>query len=515
MARAGWNTPPPATALLNTNYTVSYSAVPTPGYGLSIAKQSPSGTWTTIGGGGGAPGAMVTATGTLNCNVAGTWKVRVTDTGSGATLTTSTVNAVIPVTFNFSGGSGLAYSGSAQSVTATTTPSGGTFTKTGTWTATNAGSYTATATANGNYTGSGTYNWSIAKANQSPVAVSASASQAAFSTQTLSTTGGTGAGAVTYALTNISPAGVATLSGADLTSHGTGSVDVTATKAADTNHYSKTSSVFHITFTPVSTTFNFAGGPFTYDGGSKSVTVTPNPSNATYGQSGTWTATNAGTYTATATANGNYSGAGSCNWTIAMANQATLSIVANSVLALNSSQTLATSGGSGSGPVTYAIIDASPAGAATLNGAVLTAGNSIGWVMVQATKAADINYNATTSSLLKIWCGQTPVSFTISNTAFLFDGSAHTVSIGANPVGATFGLNGPLSATAAGLYTVTVTATGGYTGSATFHWSIVASSATDSDSDGVPDLMEQQLGTDVGSAPADSTSLGLKILTPQ
>jgi hypothetical protein len=101
---------------------------------------------------------------------------------------------------------------------------------------------------------------------------------------------------------------------------------------------------------PIATTFNFNGGPYTYDGAVKTVSVNPNPSGATFAQTGTYAAIGAGTYTATATANGSYMGSTSYNWSIAKANQPGVGISPSTqTVNLGQSVTFTASGGTGGG----------------------------------------------------------------------------------------------------------------------------------------------------------------------
>ena len=68
-----------------------------------------------------------------------------------------------------------------------------------------------------------------------------------------------------------------------------------------------------------------------------------------------------------------------------MANQATLTVNAGTPLTYGNSETLSTTGGSGTGAVTYYLI----AGGCTLSGATLTANSGSGTCVVNATKATD------------------------------------------------------------------------------------------------------------------------------
>ncbi len=132
-----------------------------------------------------------------------------------------------------------------------------------------AGTCTVTATkaadANYNSTTSAPYNITVNKANQAALVVTGTSSPAGYgSTQTLGTTGGSGTGAVTYS-TGASTA--CSVVGNVLTiTASTGTCTVTATKAADTNYNSTTSA-------PVSVT------------AAKGVlTVTPDAQSRTFGQ---------------------------------------------------------------------------------------------------------------------------------------------------------------------------------------------------------------------------------------
>ena len=173
-----------------------------------------------------------------------------------------------------------------------------------------------------------------------------------------------------------------------------------------------------IIVTSVPTTFSV--GDFTYDGAQKNVTITPNPANATFVSGGTLTATGAGAYTATAVATGNYSGSNyNLQWNIRPANQATLTINASQIQTYGTIQTLGTSGGSGTGAVSYNIVNQSASGVATLRGATLTSNTGSGWVDVQATKASDNNYNATTSATLRVTfqkASQAALSLSVAST---------------------------------------------------------------------------------------------------
>lgn len=89
--------------------------------------------------------------------------------------------------------------------------------------------------------------FAVAQASQSPLSISSASSVAFGGTISLGTTGGSGSGAVTYAVSGPS---TCTVNGTILTPGNTGSTCVvTATKAGDTNHTSVSSSAQTITVT--------------------------------------------------------------------------------------------------------------------------------------------------------------------------------------------------------------------------------------------------------------------------
>ncbi len=343
--------------------------------------------------------------------------------------------------------------------------------------------------ANGNYT----IAWT--KANQATLTVVVTPSTVAYgSTAALSSTGGSGTGAVTYSVggsTGCSVAGT-TLSVTSVS----GTCSVTATKAADTNYNSATSSAVTVTLQKADQTITFGplpilavGEPNYPPGGTASsgltvsyassntavativggnihivsagtttitasqagntnynaavpvaqgLTVAPNmqtitvtqhaPASAAYNSTFTVAATASSTLPVAITTSGGCSGSGSGSATILMTsgtttctvnynqagsvdfgaaqltenttaqkiNQAALTaVVTPATVAYGSTAALSTSGGSGTGAVTYS------AGASTgcsVAGSTLSVTSVSGTCSVTATKAADTNYNAATSS---------------------------------------------------------------------------------------------------------------------
>jgi outer membrane autotransporter protein len=217
----------------------------------------------------------------------------------------------------------------------------------------------------------------IGKADQNPFLAYASPASIAFSgTSTLATVGGSGTGAVSYAVT--AGASFCALSGTTLTGTGVGTCTVTATKAADAN-YNAATEIFDITV-------------------------------------------------------------GKAAQTALIASASPASI------AFNGTSTLATTSGSGTGAVSYAVT--AGASVCTISGTTLT-GTGVGSCTVTATKAADATYNAATA-VVDITVGKAAQTITFSK-----------------PTDQTFVANGqlPLSASAtSGLEVSFVSTTGSVCG---------------------------------------------------
>ena len=100
--------------------------------------------------------------------------------------------------------------------------------------------------------------------------------------------------------------------------------------------------------------------------------------------------TNVGNYTVTVSGMNNYTGTATAQWAITKADQEALTIDSANTVTYGNTLTLATSGGSGTGAVTYTVTDGT--GKATVSGSTLTPIQA-GTVTVTATKAEDNNYN--------------------------------------------------------------------------------------------------------------------------
>lgn len=237
-----------------------------------------------------------------------------------------------------------------------------------------------------------------------------------------------GTGAVTFAKTNESVVNAGTLSGAG---HGTlhantgiDWVEVQASIVADSNYDAAVSVPFRVQFQKANQVISVvAVSPQTYDthqtlsstnsSGTGAVSFLPAAQSAfgvgvLSGAGNTDLYANTGTgwieVQATILADNNYNAATSPSFrvTFKQAPQAALTLNAAITQSFATNQTLSTTGGSGTGLVTYDFTGQSAIGAGTIGGATLTANTGTGWLEVQATKAGDLNYLPVTSQIVHI-----------------------------------------------------------------------------------------------------------------
>jgi hypothetical protein len=233
----------------------------------------------------------------------------------------------------------------------------------------------------------------------------------------LSAVGGSGNGAVTYAVT--AGTTTCTLSVSILTAAGAGTCSVTATKAADAGYAAVSTSATTVTFGQASqaalsmiggtgtalTPVNLAatGGSGT---GSVSFSVTNGTATCTLVGS-VLTPSTAGTCSISATkaADGNYTqiSASPVTYTFALATQPALAVTSLSGTA-TTPLALTISGGSGTGAVTFAIVSGS---CVIANGSITSA--AAGSCLVTATKAADAAYDQAVSPQATITFAAAPV----------------------------------------------------------------------------------------------------------
>lgn len=252
-----------------------------------------------------------------------------------------------------------------------------------------------------------------------PLVLSASPSTGLSSggSASLSTTGGSGTGSITYSVVS----GPCTIIGSNVTSTGAGTCVLQATKAGDGTYGTQTSNQLSLNFAlATQATLSVAASP-------ASITTTGTSTLSTSGGSGTGAVTytvvsgpctvsgttltpsGVGTCVVSATkeTDGVYATANSTNTasvTVNLAPQSALTVIASptSITTLGTS-TLSTGGGNGTGAITYTVVS----GPCTVSGATLTP-TGTGTCVVSATKAADSNYAAVTSNQVSVTVGLAP-----------------------------------------------------------------------------------------------------------
>jgi hypothetical protein len=176
---------------------------------------------------------------------------------------------------------------------------------------------------------------------------------------------------------------------------------------------------------------------------------------------GTTLTANSGTGTCSVTAtkaadtNYNVTTSGAVIVTLSKANQATLTVNATTPLAYNTSETLGSTGGSGTGAITY-----SATGSCTVSGTTLTANSGTGMCSVTATKAADTNYNATTSAAVVVTLSksnQTISAITFTPSTLVIGGTTTASATATSGLTVTFSSTTPGVCTASGTNGSTIT----------------------------------------------------------
>jgi uncharacterized protein with beta-barrel porin domain len=235
---------------------------------------------------------------------------------------------------------------------------------------------------------------------------------------TLSTTGGSGTGAVTYAVTSGSCGLAGQMLSVGFAMAGS-TCTVTATKDADSTYASTTAtlnvSVVALTAqstltalaSPTSITAGAGSSALSTSGGSGTGAVTYAVTSGACTVSGSTLSAGSAAGGSTCTVTATKAADSTYNSTTATVNVSVVALTAQSTLTAfaspssitvgTGSSTLSTSGGSGTGAISYAVT----AGACTLSGNTLSAGSAAGGstCTVTATKAADSTYASTTATV--------------------------------------------------------------------------------------------------------------------
>jgi hypothetical protein len=303
----------------------------------------------------------------------------------------------------------------------------------------------ASIAANGAYAAA-TSNAETILINRADRTITAIATPATFTfgaTSILSANVSAGDDAVTYAT-----AAPCSISGTSLSANGAGTCSVTASVLQTTNYNAATSLPVAVTIIEAARTLNLSSVSLTLFG-STNLVATPSagggqityslvPGGACTLAGATLTSTGAGACVVRADipAFGGYAAANTGDVTVIVgkANQAPLALTASpSTIALNGASALSTSGGSGTGAVTYSVTG----GSCTIKENILTA-NAAGACTVTATKAGDANYTQVVSSAITITINplaQT-ISLQASTSAIIVAGTANLTIVGAQGTGA-------------------------------------------------------------------------------
>ena len=286
------------------------------------------------------------------------------------------------------------------------------------------------------------------------------------STLSLSTSGGDGEGAVTYVVNS----GNCTVNNAvtprTLSSTSAGNCSITATKALDNDYEAissaaKTITVNQIAQATVSATINITSKVYPYSQaitlGASGGTGEGTFSFAIYsggtaetcalsgiGTSNTISASTSGTclIRATRAADTNYTSKSSSSFTFTFtrATQSALSIT-NSTASYGTPLTLAISGGTGDGALTYSVTS----GPCTVANNTTLNYSASGTCVLTATRAEDTNYFSATSPAKSIVVSKAAVTTTVSSAADLTLVVIKAVYLKSNPIAATISVPGKVT----------------------------------------------------------------------
>jgi trimeric autotransporter adhesin len=301
----------------------------------------------------------------------------------------------------------------------------------------------------------------IAKAEQ--ISLSITSTSVNFNaTLTLTTSGGLGTGGISYVVNS----GNCSISSGVLSSTSAGSCSITATKAADTNYEEISSTATTITVNQVAqatltATIDISSKVFPYSqaitlgssGGSGTGSITfaiysgGTATSCTLsgsGTSNTITATTSGTCLIRATRAGdtNYTSISSASitFTFIRATQSALTIT-SSTANYGTPLTLATSGGTGTGAITYSVTS----GPCTVSNNTTLNYSAAGTCVLTATKAQDNDYSALTSAAKSIVVNRVAATTTVSSATDLTLIVIRAVYLQSNPISARLNVPGKVT----------------------------------------------------------------------
>ena len=346
-------------------------------------------------------------------------------------------------------------------------------------------SVTATKAADGNYaiatSAAATVNAALATQATLTVTGVPAMAQPYGATFTVGSSGGSGTGSVTFGAT-----GSCSVSGTTVTiTSGSGTCSVTATKAGDANYAVATSAAATVNAAlATQATLTVTGVPAMAQPYNATFTVGSSGGSGTglitFGTTGSCSVSastvtiNSGSgicsVTATKAADANYAVATSAAATVnaALATQATLTVTGVPAMAqaYSATFTVGSSGGSGTGLVTFGA-----SGSCSVASSKVTITSGTGTCSVTATKAADGNYAIATSAAATVAASKAAATVALASLTQTYSGSPLAASATTTPTGlnVTFTYGGSATApTAAGSYAVVGTVNDpNYQGSAT------------------------------------------------
>ncbi len=293
------------------------------------------------------------------------------------------------------------------------------------------------------------------RGTQDPVTITSGSAINFGATYSATATGGTGSGALVWGLGvgSTAPGAAINASTGAVSYTGTGTVVFNCYREGDINYNpSATTPNFTLTINKASQSISFGAlanktygaAPFTVAATASSnlpVTLAIASGPATI-SGATVTITGAGAVTVRASQAGdaNYLAATDVDqsFSVGKADQAALVLTTTATQVYGTTQPLIVAGGSGSGAITYAITAESAPGAAALAGSaptMLVANTGIGAAEVQATKAADANYNAVTSNIAHVDFAKAAATINFGGLAQIYDGMPKQVSATSTPAG--------------------------------------------------------------------------------
>jgi hypothetical protein len=325
---------------------------------------------------------------------------------------------------------------------------------------------------------------------QSQAALTLTSTSGTYGTAlTLATSGGSGAGTVSYTATNGTASGC-TVSGSSLSVTSAGTCSVTATKAADSTYSEVSSDATSVTFakaTQAALTLTSTSGTYgtpltlTTSGGSGTGTVAYAVADGTATgclvSGTTLTASSLGTCSVTATkaTDVDYLQISSSPTTVTLAGQTQAALTLTSTSGTyGSTLTLTTSGGSGAGTVSYTATNGTASGC-TVSGSSLSV-TSAGTCSVTASKAGDSSYSEVSSDATSVtFAKATQAALTVTSTSGTYGAALTLTTSGGSGTGTvSYGaVDGTASGCTVSGSSLSVTSAG--------TCSVIATKATDAD----------------------------------